>query len=178
MIVRNLLLLGLVVFSSSCGISQQNSSKQSDALLSTMDPALKHQYADTLKIKYDKLLGKGFSGGFLIAKNGEIIFEQYSGYSNFDKKIPLTAETPIHLASITKTFTGMAILKLWEQQLINLNDPITKFFPNFPYTNITIEQLLSHRSGLPDYTHLMDPPKFKTVKTKTRRGKWIIKSVQ
>lgn len=178
MIVRNLLLLGLVVPSSSCGISQQNNAKQSDAVISTMDPALKQQYAAKIKIKYDKLLGNGFSGGFLIAKNGEVVFEQYSGYSNFDKKIPLTAETPIHLASVSKTFTGMALLKLWEQHLVDLSDPVTKFIPNFPYSNVTIEQLLSHRSGLPDYTHLMDPPKYKIVKTKTRRGKWITKKVK
>lgn len=178
MIVRNTLILVLIFFTYSCGTSQQNFNQKTDRLVSTLDPALKQQYADQIKIKYEKLLGKNFSGEIIVAKNGEIVFEDYKGYSNFNKKSLITSATPIHLASVSKTFTGMALLKLWEQHLVDLSDPVTKYLPNFPYLNVTIEELLSHRSGLPDYTHLMDPPKFKIVKTKIRRGKWITKKVK
>jgi CubicO group peptidase (beta-lactamase class C family) len=118
---------------------------------------------------------KGFSGQILIAKNGEVIFEDYKGYSNYSDKTAILPETPIHLASISKTFTGMAALKLWEEEKLDLKAPVTKYFASFPYKEVTIEQLLSHRSGLPDYTYFMEPNKYKTVKVKNKRGRWVKK---
>ena len=72
----------------------------------------------------------------------------------------MAPETPIHLASVSKTFTGMVALKLCEQEKLDLKAPVTKYIPNFPYTEVTIEQLLSHRSGLPDYTYFMESRKY------------------
>jgi CubicO group peptidase (beta-lactamase class C family) len=178
MIVSNKLILGLIIFTYSCGTSQQNNVNKENGQVSILTPALKQKYAAEIKLEYEKLLGNNFSGEIIVAKNGEIIFEDYKGFSIFDQKKPITAETPIHLASISKTFTGMALLKLWEQHLIGLSDPVNKYLPKFPYSNVTIEQLLSHRSGLPDYTHLMNPPKFIIVKTKNKRGKWIAKTIK
>ena len=67
----------------------------------------KEKLMEEIKAKYDKLLGtKGFSGEILVAKNGEIIFEDYKGYSNFSDKTDIIPETPIHLASISKTPFG------------------------------------------------------------------------
>jgi CubicO group peptidase (beta-lactamase class C family) len=129
-----------------------------------------------VKAKYETLLGnKGFSGEILIAKNGEVIFEDYKGYSNFSDKTAILPETPIHLASISKTFTGMAALKLWEEERLDLKAPVTKYIANFPYTDVTIEQLLSHRSGLPDYTYFMETNKYTAIKVKTKRGRWVKK---
>jgi CubicO group peptidase (beta-lactamase class C family) len=128
-----------------------------------------------VRAKYEKLLGKNFSGQIVVAKNGEIVFEDYKGYANFASKADISPETPIHLASISKTFTGMAVLKLWEQHKIDLTAPVTKYLPKFPYDNITIEQLLSHRSGLPDYAYFMETRKYVSVKTKTKRGRWVKK---
>ena len=135
----------------------------------------KEKLAVAVKAKYDKLLGKNFSGQIIVAKNGEIVFEDYKGYANYASKADISPETPIHLASISKTFTGMAVLKLWEQHKIDLAAPVTKYLPKFPYNNITIEQLLSHRSGLPDYTYFMETRKYISVKTKTKRGRWVNK---
>ena len=111
----------------------------------------------------------------MVAKNGEIVFEDYKGYANYTTKSLINPETPIHLASISKTFTGMATLKLWEEQKIALDAFVTAYLPNFPYPEITIEQLLSHRSGLPDYTYFMETRKYISVKTKNKRGKWVKK---
>jgi CubicO group peptidase (beta-lactamase class C family) len=69
----------------------------------------------------------------------------------------------------------MAALKLWEEEKLDLKDPVIKYFANFPYKEVTIEQLLSHRSGLPDYTYFMEPNKYKTVKVKNKRGRWVKK---
>ena len=106
--------------------------------------------------KYDSILLKhGFNGSILVAKNGEILLEDYQGYADFASKDPLTANTPIHLASVSKTFTATSILKLYEGKRLSLEDSVQTFFPLFPYHNISIRMLLNHRSGLPNYIYAM-----------------------
>jgi CubicO group peptidase (beta-lactamase class C family) len=135
----------------------------------------KEKLAAEIRAKYEKILGKSFSGEIIVAKNGEIVFEDYKGFSNYATKSPINPETPIHLASISKTFTGMAALKLWEEHKLDLNASVNKYLPNFPYVEVTIEQLLSHRSGLPDYTYFMETHKYQAVKSKNKKGRWVKK---
>ena len=72
-------------------------------------------YAQKIKTFYDtSLIASGFNGAILAAKNGQILFEDYHGYADFSSKDTITPHTPFHLASISKTFTGMAVLKLQE----------------------------------------------------------------
>jgi CubicO group peptidase (beta-lactamase class C family) len=99
---------------------------------------------------------KGFNGGILIAKNNSIIFEKYSGSVNLDGVTPVTDTTPMHIASVSKTFTAMAILKLWQDAKLNIDEEIFKYLPNFNYPGVTIRSLLNHRSSLPNYTHYME----------------------
>jgi len=175
MFIRFTLLLGFFFLSIACGTGQgpRFLDITSKTILSNEE---KERLIAEVKAKYETLLGnKGFSGEILIAKNGEVIFEDYKGFSNFSDKTAIVPETPIHLASISKTFTGMAALKLWEEDKLDLKAPVTKYISNFPYASVTIEQLLSHRSGLPDYTYFMEPNKYKTVKVKNRRGRWVKK---
>ncbi|MEP6806510.1 MAG: serine hydrolase domain-containing protein, partial [Flavobacterium sp.] len=61
-----------------------------------------------------------------------------------------------HIASVSKTFTAMAILKLAEQEKLKLDDDVKLYFPNFPYDGITIRMMLTHRSGLPNYLYFME----------------------
>ncbi|MEO8853732.1 MAG: serine hydrolase domain-containing protein [Ginsengibacter sp.] len=103
----------------------------------------------------NKLLRSGFNGGIIVAKYGQVIFEAYHGYYNLRKKDSLTIHSAFHLASVSKTFTAMATLKLVEMGKISLNDDVKKFFPAFPYDNVTVRLLLSHRSGLPNYLYFM-----------------------
>lgn len=103
-----------------------------------------------------KLLRTGFNGGILVAKKGQIIFEDYHGYYDLKKKDSLTKHSAFHLASVSKTFTAMAILKLVQDGKLSLQDSIQKFFPAFPYEGITVKLLLNHRSGLPNYVHFME----------------------
>ena len=175
MLIRFTLLLGFFFLSISCGTGQgpRFLDNTSNIILSNDE---KERLIAEVKAKYQTLLGnKGFSGQILIAKNGEVIFEDYKGYSNYSDKTAIIPETPIHLASISKTFTGMAALKLWEEEKLDLKAPVTKYFASFPYKEVTIEQLFSHRSGLPDYTYFMEPNKYKTVKVKNKRGRWVKK---
>jgi CubicO group peptidase (beta-lactamase class C family) len=101
------------------------------------------------------LVNKGFNGGILVAKKGQVIFEAYHGFFNLRKKDSLTPHSPFHLASVSKTFTAMATLKLVEMGKLTLDDDVKKFFPQFPYDNVTVKLLLSHRSGLPNYIYFM-----------------------
>ena len=104
----------------------------------------------------NKLVKRGFNGGILVAKNGRVIFEDYNGYTNLKTKDSLTKHSAFHLASVSKTFTAMAILKLAEMNKLSLEDSLQTFFPALPYPGITVKDLLNHRSGLPNYTHFME----------------------
>ena len=99
-----------------------------------------------------------FNGNILFAENGNIISQKSFGYSNLRKRELLTKNHSFQLASVSKPFTSLAILQLIEKKKINLLDSIQKFFPEFPYEGITIHQLLSHRSGMSQYTHFCDAP--------------------
>ena len=118
---------------------------------------------DSRKIKINSFFKKKFSsnqfnGNILFAENGNIITQKSYGYSNFRKKELLNKRHSFQLASVSKPFTSIAILQLIEKNRINLKDTIQEFFPKFPYDGITIHQLLSHRSGMSQYTHFCDAP--------------------
>ncbi|MFC2132731.1 serine hydrolase domain-containing protein, partial [Bacteroidota bacterium] len=99
---------------------------------------------------------RGFNGTVLYAEKGEILYEKAFGYSNFRKKEPLDITSSFQLASITKPITATAIIMLIERGKLSYEDTIQKFFPEFPYHNITIRNLLTHRSGLPSYMFFAD----------------------
>jgi CubicO group peptidase (beta-lactamase class C family) len=108
---------------------------------------------------FDSLLlnRNAFNGSILVAKDGNIVYEKYAGFVNpATRKDSLGVGDAFHLASVSKTFTAMAVLKLWEEGRLNIQDTLGKYFPNFPYRDITIKMLLSHRSGLPNYVHYLD----------------------
>jgi CubicO group peptidase (beta-lactamase class C family) len=118
------------------------------------------QYHRVLSAFFDSMLiGRGFNGSILVAKNGSIIYEKYAGYADLRKKDSLTPVTPTHLASTGKTFTAMAVLRLVQENKLSLGDSLEHFFPGFPYPGITVKMLLSHRSGLPNYIYFMDAEK-------------------
>ena len=101
---------------------------------------------------YNDILGsERFNGMFLVAKNGRILFEKCNGYSNFESKKEINSNTPLHLASISKVATCLAILRLVDQKKILLDEDVRNFLPELPYEGISIRMLLNHRSGIPYY---------------------------
>jgi hypothetical protein len=180
MIVRCFILCQILLLTSSCGSSQgpNFTASANHFTYNKITNVEKEQYADAIKILYQSILvNKNFSGQILVAKNGEIIFEDYKGYANYKTKDSLVAETPIHLASVSKTFTGMAALQLWEKDQLDLKAGVDQYLPGFPYKNVSIEMLLSHRSGLPDYAYFMETKQYKSVRYKTKRGRWAKKLI-
>ncbi|RYY55120.1 MAG: class A beta-lactamase-related serine hydrolase [Chitinophagaceae bacterium] len=107
----------------------------------------------------ERLIGKGFNGSILVAKEGNILYEKYEGYRDLRKKDALTDTTAFHLASTSKPFTGMAILWLVQQGKLSLDDSVQKFFPALPYPGVSVKLLLNHRSGIPNYVYFMDDKK-------------------
>ena len=91
------------------------------------------------------------NGNVLIAENGQPIYQQSFGYTNFKQRISNTDSSRFTLGSIAKVFTSTAILQLKGKGKLKLDDALQKYFPDFPFTDITIRHLLSHTSGLPDY---------------------------
>ena len=103
----------------------------------------------------DQLGEAGFSGAILVAQNGEVIIEKGYGWADVTTEMPITPETVFDSGSLSKQFTAVAILHLEEQELLQLDDTLSKFFDDVPLdkTNITLHQLLTHSSGLPEYVY-------------------------
>ena len=98
-----------------------------------------------------QLVCKGFSGVVLVTKRGKILLAKGYGYSDREKRIPVTTETVFPIGSVTKQFTAAAVAKLEMQGKLQFTDPITKYFKDVPpeKSKITIHQLLTHSSGIP-----------------------------
>ena len=94
-----------------------------------------------------------YSGGFIVVKNGRVLYEDYKGYANVKTGQKISASTPIHIASVSKVLTCTAVLRLVQQDNIMLDQKVTDWLPKFPYKNTTIRTLLNHRSGLQHYAN-------------------------
>ncbi|MFC5283455.1 serine hydrolase domain-containing protein [Pedobacter alpinus] len=99
---------------------------------------------------------RNYNGNVLIAKKGKIIYEGTFGWADYLHRDSLKIDSKFQLASVSKPMTGTAVLMLVEQGKLKLNQTIEEFYPEFPHKNITIEMLLSHRSGLNNYVYFTD----------------------
>jgi CubicO group peptidase (beta-lactamase class C family) len=107
-------------------------------------------FVDNLHRKY------GFNGNVLVAKKGKIIYQGAKGWADYLHRDSLKIKSEFELASITKPFTGTAIMQLVEAGKLSLDDNVKKFFPDFPYEGITVRLLLPHRSGMMNYVYFID----------------------
>jgi CubicO group peptidase (beta-lactamase class C family) len=99
-----------------------------------------------------------FTGSILVVRDGTAVMSKGYGMANYEWNIPNTPHTVFRLGSITKQFTGMAIMILQERGKLKVNDPICKYLDNCPapWQSITIRHLLTHTSGIPNYTAFPD----------------------
>ncbi len=117
---------------------------------------------DSLYFKMDEYLNAAnsvykFNGSALVAQHGKIILEKGYGYKDADTKVLNDSNGIFQIGSITKQFTATVILKLQEEGKLSINDKLDKYFPQFIYGNdITIEHLLTHTSGIYNYTNDID----------------------
>ncbi|MBI9009239.1 MAG: beta-lactamase family protein [Tenericutes bacterium] len=112
------------------------------------------QLLETLNSFLDK---RGFNGEILISIANEVILKKGYGFASFEHNVPNTADTVMRIASITKQFTAACILKLYEDGLLDLNDLLMKYIPDFIQADkITIHHLLSNSSGIANFELEMD----------------------
>jgi len=98
------------------------------------------------------------SGSVLIARQGDVLLSKGYGLADREQNISNTAQTRYRLGSITKQFTAMAILILAAQGKLTVEDPICNYLADCPssWKAITVDQLLTHTSGIPEYVILPD----------------------
>jgi len=108
-----------------------------------------------------------FSGAVLLARDGQPIESRGYGMANIELSVPNSPETVFRLGSVTKQFTGMAIVMLQERGKLSVNDPICKYLSDCPqaWQPITIKNLLTHTAGIPNYTEFPDFTKTAAVDT-------------
>lgn len=95
-----------------------------------------------------------FNGSVLVARRGEIIYEKQLGAANMEFDVPISRDTKFEIASLTKPFTAILTLQLAQAGKLNLEDRLTKYFPEVRRSDaetITIRHMLSHTSGIQDY---------------------------
>jgi len=118
------------------------------------------QNFDKVKLdNYFKALEKNnkFMGSVAVSKNGKLIYSKSIGYVDLENKIKATEKTKYRIGSITKSFTAILILKAIENKKLDINETIDKWFPTITNSKkITIKQLLTHRSGIHNFTNNVD----------------------
>jgi len=120
------------------------------------------QISDKIRVNIDnyfnELLGnERFSGVVLVSIKGEKVVSKGYGMANYELEIPNKSKTKLRIGSVTKQFTAVIILQLCENGLINLDDTLDKYIPDYPYGNkVTIHHLLTHTSGIFNSTMIKD----------------------
>jgi CubicO group peptidase (beta-lactamase class C family) len=155
-ILAGVLAVGIL---SSCSNKQKSDAAHSDKPFDTQK-LLKYNPKDADK-QIDAFMQNlhkksAFNGNVLVAKKGKILYEGSFGWANHLTRDSLTLGSKFELASVSKTMTGTAIMMLWEQGKIKLDQDVRDFYPNFPYEGITIRLLLTHRSGMMNYVYFID----------------------
>jgi CubicO group peptidase (beta-lactamase class C family) len=157
------LLLAISLWSCQSSAEKHNSIRKDTTIVSyvttppPLDPLEARRYNDLISDFVDRhLSARYFNGGILVAKNGVPVYERYTGFSNLKTRDTLNENTSMQIASTGKTLTAAAILKLNQEGKLGLDDLVTKYFPAFPYPEVTIKMLLNHRSGLPNYLYYME----------------------
>lgn len=109
------------------------------------------RYYDSISQFYRNRIAPDFNGMFLVAKNGEIVYERYKGMANHQYNRRIDKHTPLHVASISKVVTAVIICKLADSGELILDKDIRSYLPEIMYEGITVRMLLNHRSGIPYY---------------------------
>lgn len=111
--------------------------------------------ADAAFAKFDSTTSPGCSAA--VAKDGKLIYSRGYGMANLDHNVPITTQTPFHVASVSKQFTAASIILLAQDGKLSLDDDVRKHLPEVPDfgTTITLRQMIHHTSGLRDQWDLL-----------------------
>lgn len=95
---------------------------------------------------------QSFHGAIYVENRNHFIADFQFGYQDIDHSIPITEKTLFNIASLSKMYTAVLLLQLVEKKQVGLNDTLNTWFRSNTFKDVTIEQLLSHTSGIPEYT--------------------------
>lgn len=132
----------------------QRKQSELDSIALLYDPSKADLKIDAFMKKLHRT--SGFNGNVLVAKKGKILYQNSFGWADYLHKDSLKITSKFELASVSKPMTGLAILQLVEVGKLKLDQLVSEFFPGFPYEGVTVRQLLTHRSGLPNYVYFVD----------------------
>ncbi|MEM7333271.1 MAG: serine hydrolase domain-containing protein [Chloroflexota bacterium] len=150
-----LYLISLAIVLSSCtNFSESSSSNRQETAVSKTSEQLSME----IEAYVAQLEGKGFTGAILIARDGQILYEQGHNFADEAAQIQNSAETIFDSGSLSKQFTAVAILQLIEAEKLQLDNTLREIFENVPTdkSTITLHQLMTHSSGLPQYVYQGD----------------------
>ena len=165
--------VALIGIGISCGQDSQKNLNRSardmrtcadgQALTSAEETAIRQQIHADVKIQqideiFKQKVRGGLNGNVLVAQKGIVLYRNCFGLGHFERsqRDTLVEDSKFQLASLSKTFTAVGTMKLIQTGKLTFEDTIQKFYPDFPYHGITIRNLLSHRSGLPNYQYAFD----------------------
>ncbi len=110
-----------------------------------------------------------FNGTVLYAENGKVLYKKAFGVADIRTDEALKTTSSFNLASVSKQFFAMSILILSEQKKLQLDDPVNQYIPELSFPGVTIRNLLTHTSGLPEYFDIFTRYK-ETLDTLTNEG--------
>lgn len=120
-------------------------------LLSQEDSCKAQEIDQLLTSAYKK--GR-FSGQFLYAEQGRVIYKNCFGFSNIRaRRDSIKPTSAFQLASLSKPFTAVAVMQLYQEGKLDINRTVKTYLPDFPFEKITVKELLQHRSGLQNYIY-------------------------
>lgn len=136
----------------------------------TFDKTKLDNYFNTLE-ENNKLMGS-----IAVSQNGEIIYTKSIGLADVENEVKATANHTYRIGSISKSFTAVLVLKAMEEKKLDLHQPIDKWFPTITNAKkITVKHLLSHRSGIHNFT---DGPEYLTWNTQPKTEKEMVEIIE
>jgi CubicO group peptidase (beta-lactamase class C family) len=140
----------LVVLSHASSASDRSENQDKDRFAQQMD-----QFVSS----------RDFSGVVLVARDGHVLFERAYGLANREHDVPNKVGTKFRVGSVTKEFTAMAVMILAERGKLHLTDSVCKYIENCPkpWADVTVQNLLNHTSGIPDFTNFPDNDRYERL---------------
>ncbi len=166
MLFRKLIIL-LFLFLITCNDPVQHSPDKPQRAMTVLkaEPTSltsKAEYIDSIFQQLSKY--NWFNGSVCYSEKGQLVYQKAFGFKNFKTRDSLTVNSPFQLASVSKMFTAISIMILKERDILDYEDTIQQFIPDFPHNGISIRNLLTHRAGLSRYMSLAhDKWKDKTI---------------
>jgi len=130
--------LVLVTLLAATGVGQSRTTPERDTVETFLQKEMKERHIPGMQVA--------------VVQHGKLVLTRAYGLADVQHSVPVTTKTPFSIASMTKAFTGVAIMQLAEEGKLDLKAPVSQYLSGLPpaWRPVTIQQLLTHVSGIPD----------------------------